>query len=223
MKAGVLLAAVLVFTAPVPAAAQQWTANEQSLLEHIRMCWDGIGKMSYGRFAVECNFDPEVAYWWTEESAPSVGIDWWRPNAQANWARLQVIAQDLRPIRITQHGDMYFVFFVGLRTFAEADGTPQQNEWQGFERRRATHKRLHRTLSSEVHASSGDRAPADAGSTSAVSAFRSATSDRARAHRWHTSHSPWRISHALATCYWLHSCTRTGRIDAWHGRRADVV
>jgi hypothetical protein len=133
MKAGVLLAAVLVFTAPVPAAAQQWTANEQSLLEHIRMCWDGIGKMSYGRFAVECNFDPEVAYWWTEESAPSVGIDWWRPNAQANWARLQVIAQDLRPIRITQHGDMYFVFFVGLRTFAEADGTPQQNEWQGFE------------------------------------------------------------------------------------------
>jgi hypothetical protein len=106
----VALLALLVAT---PASSQNWTAEEQSVIDHVLACWDAwveaVADETPDRWAAACPFD-ENAYWWfTAEGVPNnLGL------VYRNWDLIRERSDDwidLRPIRVNVFGDVAIIHF----------------------------------------------------------------------------------------------------------------
>lgn len=131
MKFGIafMLAAIL----PMTASAQNWTSDEQSLIDAIEHCWDrAANNMSTQVMMDACRPTEATIYWWTPQTAPNNVVSSWIQGLRAAWNRT-LLSQDLRPIRVQVDGDFGFIYFHGIRLWALDDGTRETESWRGFE------------------------------------------------------------------------------------------
>jgi ketosteroid isomerase-like protein len=134
-----VISLLFVLLIPFAASAQNWTAEQQEVIDHIKSCWDGWVKAleakNYDIWADVCPCDKDGAYWFTSAGAPAIGQEnqkrgltgglftWWKKMA---WL-------DLRPISIKIEGDVALVHFYGVWVAEDYKGEVSQIEDKRFE------------------------------------------------------------------------------------------
>ena len=118
-----LLAIGALLLAPAPALAQQWSEDEQEVLDQLAECWDiwmeGIGSGSPERWMAECA-TPELTYWPAQDGAP-LKFEFDRRNwnlasaTDLGWV-------DIRPVSLTVVDDIAVLHFYGYWRAPAADG-----------------------------------------------------------------------------------------------------
>ena len=134
-----LTLASLALLVAAPAFAQQWTAEEQEVLDTITMCWDAwvaaLADETPDHFYETCRIDEDQLFWDTSSGAPEgqrmVHRTWnnWR-QLGGNWA-------DMRPVAIRIFGDVAIVYLYGYWTVKTPDGlvTTEYKRTEVFQRR----------------------------------------------------------------------------------------
>jgi len=99
---------------PGPSLAQQWSAEEQEVLDQLAECWDiwmeGIGSGSPERWLAECA-TPELTYWPAQDGAPLNN-----EYTRRNWdmaAATDLGWVDIRPVSLTVVEDIAVLHFYG--------------------------------------------------------------------------------------------------------------
>ncbi len=122
-----------------PAQAQQWTAEEQEVLEFITECWDAwveaLADETPDHFYETCRQDERTLFWWTTDGAPNsvrtVYRNWkyWR-EVTVDWA-------DMRPIAVNIFGDVAIVYLYSYWIANTPDGpvTAEYKRTEVFQRR----------------------------------------------------------------------------------------
>ncbi|UCF19188.1 MAG: nuclear transport factor 2 family protein [Gemmatimonadota bacterium] len=122
-----------------PAQAQQWTAEQQEVLDFITGCWDAwVGALADetpDAFYETCRQDEDVLFWWTEDGAPNgksaVYRNW------KYWRKVDVDWADMRPIAVNIFGDVAIVYLYGYWIANTPDGpvTTEAKRTEVFQRR----------------------------------------------------------------------------------------
>ncbi len=108
----------------VPAGAQQWNADQQGLIDHVKTCWDAwveaLSDETPERFFEACPIDEASHFWWTADGAPdnSDGI-------RRNWHVIRETDDDwvsLRPIYVDIFGDVGIIHMYGYWRAKTPDG-----------------------------------------------------------------------------------------------------
>lgn len=112
------------FTAP-PVKAQEWTADQQSLIAHVRMCWDvwveALADPTPDRWFDACPVDPRSHWWWTAEGVPGSAED-----TRRDWAMIREVDDDwvsLRPVYVDIFGDVGIIHMYGHWRANTAEGS----------------------------------------------------------------------------------------------------
>jgi hypothetical protein len=122
---GVSLMAVSALT-PQAIAAQSWSVQEQEAIDHLRACWETWSTEDYDAWVETCNLDPSGSYWSSEELAPNpmeTGHGYLRDIVLQTLQDGDVVAWDIRPIKVTTWGDVVAVYFYGIMHLRDSDGT----------------------------------------------------------------------------------------------------
>jgi hypothetical protein len=113
MKA--LMVASLALVLAVPVSAQQWTTEEQAVIDHIKMCWnawvDAQREGGPDQFFQRCPFDENSSFWWTDAATPQ-SVE----RIRREWeffAKIDLGWVDMRPIVVRIWGDVAMVQFYG--------------------------------------------------------------------------------------------------------------
>ena len=140
MRALVLsTSAVLLCIGNAPVAAQQWTAEQQSLIDHVTQCWDvwveALADETPAKWVEACPNDERSHYWTSADGAPSSAKDVVR-----NWHIWREIDDDwvsLRPVYVDIFGDVGVIHMYGYWRAKTADGTviTEEKRTEVFQRR----------------------------------------------------------------------------------------
>ena len=110
---------------PASSQAQQWSDEEQEVLDHLVECWDiwmeGIKSGSPERWISECS-TPALTYWGSNNGAPSYDND---ESLRRNWATFSESDLgwvDIRPVSLTVIDDIAVLHFYGSWRTRTADG-----------------------------------------------------------------------------------------------------
>jgi hypothetical protein len=134
-----LAVASLALLIATPASAQQWTQEQQELIDHIEMCWDAwveaLADETPDHFFESCKQDENTLVWWTPEGAPQ-DIEW----VYRNWQRVREVDvdwADMRPVAVNILGDVGIVYLYGYWIASTADGpvTTEYKRTEVFQRR----------------------------------------------------------------------------------------
>ena len=129
----VVTALALLAMLPTVSSAQKWSADEQSLIDGVRQCWDMVNtEVSPESLATHCRPADGSSYWWTPETAPHYFVSSWTKGLLEGW-NVTLISQDLRPLRVQVDGEFGFIYFHGIRLYEAADGSRQTESWRGME------------------------------------------------------------------------------------------
>ena len=141
MKTTVLNIAAVLFVLLIPfaATAQNWTAEQQEVMDHIKSCWDAWEKAfeekNFDIWAEACPCDEDHAMWWTNEVTPEsletqkrglTGGLWSRMYKRWDWL-------DLRPLSVKIDGDVALVHFHGIWVGESYKGEVSLAEHKRFE------------------------------------------------------------------------------------------
>ncbi len=107
----VIATLALVLLMPVGAAAQQWTKEQQEIIDHIKMCWDAwvtaLGHETPDHFYESCPIDERAHFWWTSHAAPAN-----EQEVRRSWRVIREVDDDwvdMRPVYIDVFGDVAIV------------------------------------------------------------------------------------------------------------------
>ena len=118
------LLAVITLAAPTAAAAQQWSTQEQQVLDHLAECWDiwmeGVESGSPDRWLSDCS-TPTSTYWGAQDGAP-IANDFLRRSWGAVSGR-DLGWVDIRPVSLTVTDDIAVLHFYGYWQAPGPDGT----------------------------------------------------------------------------------------------------
>jgi len=118
-----MLAAVAL--APKEISAQAWAPEEQEAINHLRACWATWVTEDYDTWMKTCNLDPSGSYWNTEESAPNSqnpANHFLRDIVLQGFEDTDVVAWDIRPLRVTSWGDVVGVYFSTVLHVRNSEG-----------------------------------------------------------------------------------------------------
>ena len=122
-----------------PVTAQQWSDEQQGLIDHIKMCWtawvDALADETPDRFYEACPIDEKSHFWFTADGAPSTA-EWVRRN----WDIIRETDDDwagLRPVYVDIFGDVAIIHMYGYWRANTPDGlvTTEQKRTEVFQRR----------------------------------------------------------------------------------------
>ena len=126
MPLGIVLSLLVVAaSAPKTLGAQSWSFQEQEAIDHLETCWSTWAEEDYDAWAQACNLDPTGSYWNTAELAPSpmdTQGHYQRSIMLEEYELNDIVAWDIRPIRVTSWGDLVGVYFFGMWQLKDADG-----------------------------------------------------------------------------------------------------
>lgn len=122
------------------ASAQQWSPQQQEVLQHIQACWDAWPR-GYDQWASVCRPVEGNTYWRTSEGAPFT-LDYWRKTAATRSTTLKVLWTDRRPVAIQIDRDIAIVHFYALWETVD-DGRRVENEMKCMEVFRKVDGRWH--------------------------------------------------------------------------------
>jgi len=108
----------------VPAGAQEWSAEQQGLIDHVTMCWeiwvDALADETPNRFFDACPNDERAHWWWTAEGVPGSAA-----VVRRNWKFIRAVDDDwvsLRPVYVDMFGDVGVIHMYGYWRANTPDG-----------------------------------------------------------------------------------------------------
>lgn len=123
MKRIIFLLAVLGAAVVQPLTAQQWSSQEQEVLDDLVECWDlwmeGIRSGSPEQWISQCS-TPESTYWGAQDGAPNDNEAIRRSWAMISTQDLGWV--DIRPVKLTVQGDLAVLHFYGYWRAPAGDG-----------------------------------------------------------------------------------------------------
>lgn len=140
MRGTHVLTFLLATAIATPAAAQNWTAEQQEIIDFGHACWTTWATEDWGTYEQACPMDRGARYRDMAESVPSYGHRSWRPWSEAMWPHLDALHYEHRPIAVQVLGDvaMYYFFASYFNSDTKGDiSTFTQHELAVFERRDA--------------------------------------------------------------------------------------
>ena len=115
-------ALAFVFLLPMAAHAQQWTVEQQEVIEQLKTCWDiwedALQAGDPSPWLERCA-DPDLTYW-ADDAVPA-GIEMQR-RAWATWMESDYRWVDLRPLVVTIRDDIAIMQFYGYWNEKRPDG-----------------------------------------------------------------------------------------------------
>ena len=120
-----LIVALTLSLAGTSVTAQEWNAEQQSLIDHVRMCWDvwveALADETPDRWLEACPVDPRSHWWWSAEGSPGsveeVGRSWHViRETDDDWV-------GLRPIYVDIFDDVGIIYMYGHWRAHTPDGT----------------------------------------------------------------------------------------------------
>ncbi len=115
-----LLAVGLLLVLPAPAQAQEWTPEQQEVIDALTTCWntwvEGIQDGSPDAWLDNCT-EEGFSYWWRETPLGE-------QMARRNWTRIMESDEnwlDLSPLVVKVYDDFAIVHFWGYWAPAEGD------------------------------------------------------------------------------------------------------
>ena len=129
MRSILAVAVIAAFVAPEPVPGQQWSAEAQSVIQHVEACWQGDEDGGYEGWANACNPVDDFVFWTTTERTPTTNPRWWR-GLEVDWhARYAYVAWDNRYLNVRIYGDVASVYYVHHRQVRViADGSLVNHE-----------------------------------------------------------------------------------------------
>jgi hypothetical protein len=126
MRGPILFAAVALLWAGIPPlAAQQWTPEQQGLIDHVTNCWDAwvvaLADETPDQFITACPQDERAHWWWTADGSPGSLND-----VRRNWHVIRATDDDwvsLRPVYVDMFGDVGVIHLYGYWRAKTPDGT----------------------------------------------------------------------------------------------------
>lgn len=108
-----------------PAFAQQWTAEQQEVIDVIEACWDAWAAEDLSAINATCNEHPEAVFWLTNEATPR--REWPERHrddylAGVYWPRTDVIYNEIQPLNVLVLDDVALVHFWALIVEEDTDG-----------------------------------------------------------------------------------------------------
>jgi hypothetical protein len=126
------------------AAAQTWSPQEQEAIAHLRACWETWATEDYDTWIQTCNLDRSGSYWSSDELAPNsmeTREGYLRSIVLEGFENGDVVAWDVRPIKVTTWGDVVGVYFYGIVHLKDSDGNVSVVQDRRFEVLRKTNGR----------------------------------------------------------------------------------
>jgi hypothetical protein len=121
-KLGIVFVASLI---AAPATAQEWNAEQQSLIDHVTMCWDvwveALADQTPDRFFEACQIDDRAHWWWTADGVPASPQD-----DRRNWLTTRKVDDDwvsMRPVYVDMFGDVGIIHMYGYWRAKTPEGT----------------------------------------------------------------------------------------------------
>lgn len=131
---------VLVLFISFSVSAQNWTAEQKEVIEHIKSCWDGWNKAfvekNFDFWAEVCPCENGHAYWFTNQGAPEMGIDAVKRamnNGLLSWEMKRIKWTDLRPLSVKIDENVALVHFYAYSIIEDYKGNISQVEQKRFE------------------------------------------------------------------------------------------
>lgn len=124
MRTMLTLTVTALLVTPGGLAAQDYTSEEQALLERMESCWDLTVAQDLAAWVDECAH-PEMLYWW--DTASPIDIDFQRKSNGVHTG-IDWLLADLRPLRVAIHGDIATVYLHGTWAWRDESGTITQQE-----------------------------------------------------------------------------------------------
>jgi hypothetical protein len=108
------------------AHAQEWTAEQQSLISHVRTCWDAwveaLKDETPAGWEAACPMDARAHWWWTAEGAPYISLE----EVRRNWHVIRTVDDtwaSFRPIFVDVFGDVGIIYLYGHWRAKTPEGT----------------------------------------------------------------------------------------------------
>lgn len=137
MKPLLVCALFLVLIAPPrSASAQEWSVEQQDVLDHIQACWDAWESKSYDTWTSVCRSSEDTRFWRTTLALPydmssmRIRYDaWWEADPS-----IQIHANEMQPIEVQLFDDMALVYFYAHWHWSNNEGvqTVEQKRLEVF-------------------------------------------------------------------------------------------
>ncbi len=126
MRRTILLAGLLTVLTSGAAQSQNWTAEQQGVIDAVTSCWESWGTENWDTYLDACPVDPNVRFWWMPEGTPDYGLDAWKAWADAFWPRIEALVHfEHRPLGVQIHGDVALYQFWASWSSVDANGQMQ--------------------------------------------------------------------------------------------------
>ena len=122
---------------PAMVSGQDWSEEEQGLLDHVKMCWDAwadaVNENDLDIWMDTCQPDPDFSGWWTANGslwtleAESRSFDKWVAGTEGFYW------ENLEPLEIKVHGDIGMIWFYITYREPGSDGPFTRFENKRFE------------------------------------------------------------------------------------------
>ena len=124
MKKTLTISLILMFAFSLVSTAQNWTKEEQEVLDNVEMCWDAwmeaIEKNDMEIWFKKCPSADNYSMWWTENGFPSNNRGD-RRNFD-HFVESDVKWVDMQPVAVRIYGDVAMVQFYGIWRAKTSEG-----------------------------------------------------------------------------------------------------
>jgi hypothetical protein len=108
------------------ATAQEWTDEQQELIDHVRTCWDSwveaLADETPAIWERACPTDERAHWWWTADGVPNRNLE----GVRRNWYVTRETDENyasFRPVYVDIFGDVGIIYLYGHWRANTADGT----------------------------------------------------------------------------------------------------
>lgn len=138
MRCALLFAVFLPAALATPIAAQDWTAEQQEIIDFGHRCWTTWAAEDWAAYERACPMDAGARYWDMNESVPSYGHQSWKGWNEAMWPHMEALHYEHRPIAVQFFGDVATYYFFATYFNSDSNGVISrftQHELAVFQRR----------------------------------------------------------------------------------------
>jgi len=107
----------------VPAASQQWTAEEQEIIDFTNGCWEMWQQENVDSYLSDC-WHEDITFWWSENAMP-FGARWVSRASRFWFGQTDMAVWDVQPHRINIFGDAAVFHYQLLGVDDPAEGPAQ--------------------------------------------------------------------------------------------------
>lgn len=128
MRYRLLFVVGLFVACTLPAAAQQWDAEQLEVLEFMEGCWSAwtrtVAAHDQSEWTNECRPADDLHWWWGTDSVPENKTSLSRQFAWQVEHIERVVWWDVRPLVVNITGDVAIIMFFAEGSWIGTDGVP---------------------------------------------------------------------------------------------------